>query len=234
MGRKRHTPRGAAAKNMRDKELKDRERERAEAASKRKGRAERRRGEGKQFACVVLSNKSELDTPELKANDKSSMDEATGSVPPEAAPSSTHKRSNGRLGGKRRGKGADNDSPAPLKNGKDSPKDADEAASVAESTGTGVHHANGNGHTGHSRRGRAANGHHREPTMSELKKRAALMLEFIAQSRLEIERADTQGLAQSVVSSEAADLGSAVVDKLRKWQSDFTVESGSGEVSSGQ
>lgn len=42
-------PRGAAARSQREKELRDkeRERERAEAANRRKGRFERRRGEGK-------------------------------------------------------------------------------------------------------------------------------------------------------------------------------------------
>lgn len=42
--------RGAAARNHRDKEIRDREekreRERADAAGRRKGRAERRRGDG--------------------------------------------------------------------------------------------------------------------------------------------------------------------------------------------
>jgi hypothetical protein len=44
----KHKPRGAAARSQREKELRDkeRERERAEAASRRKGRAERRKGEG--------------------------------------------------------------------------------------------------------------------------------------------------------------------------------------------
>lgn len=39
-------PRGAAAKSQREKELREKERERVEAANRRKGRAERRKGEG--------------------------------------------------------------------------------------------------------------------------------------------------------------------------------------------
>lgn len=48
--------RGAAAKNRRDKEIREREekreKERADAAGRRKGRAERRRGDGKLRSVV--------------------------------------------------------------------------------------------------------------------------------------------------------------------------------------
>ena len=39
-------PRGALVKNQRDKDIRDKDRLRVEAASKRNGRAERRRGDG--------------------------------------------------------------------------------------------------------------------------------------------------------------------------------------------
>jgi hypothetical protein len=45
--KKKQAPRGAAARSQREKELREKERERAEAANKRKGRAERRRADGK-------------------------------------------------------------------------------------------------------------------------------------------------------------------------------------------
>jgi hypothetical protein len=52
-GKRKHGPRGAAAQSHREKELRDKERERAEAASKRKGRAERRRGDGKLHLQII-------------------------------------------------------------------------------------------------------------------------------------------------------------------------------------
>jgi hypothetical protein len=165
------------------------------------------------------------------------VDENTGSAPPEAGSvlsNGANRRSGGRSSGKRRGKGSnDNGSPAPLRNGKDSPKDGDEVGSVAESTGTPAN--NGNDKPP-SRRGRAGtNGHQREPTMSELKKRAALMLEFISQSRLEVERAESQGLGRSLTGSEAVGLGGDLADRLGRWQQDFTMEAtASGDASSGQ
>jgi hypothetical protein len=241
MGRKKQTPRGAAARSQREKELRDRERERAEAASKRKGRADRRRGEG-EIVCPVEPTEANLldaDTPEegVRPSDTLFVDEATSSAPPEPVPAmsnSANKRNGGRNSGKRRGKGGnDNGSPAHLKNGKDSPKDGDEAASVAESTGTAANNGN---EKPPSRRGRAGtNGHHREPTMSELKKRAALMLEFISQSRLEIESAESQGMGRSLTGSEAVGLGGDLADRLFKWQQEFTMEAAvSGDASSGQ
>jgi hypothetical protein len=50
-------PRGAAARSQREKEIreKERERERAEAANRRKGRAERRKAEGKiTKTCIAI------------------------------------------------------------------------------------------------------------------------------------------------------------------------------------
>jgi hypothetical protein len=48
--------RGAAARNHREKEAREeRERQRLEAATKRKGRAERRRVEGELHGCTTLS-----------------------------------------------------------------------------------------------------------------------------------------------------------------------------------
>lgn len=59
--------RGAAARNHRDKEIRDREekreRERADAAGRRKGRAERRRGDGifsKSFALATITKLASL------------------------------------------------------------------------------------------------------------------------------------------------------------------------------
>ena len=46
-GIRKQMARGAAARSQREKDLRDREKERAEAASKRKGRADRRRADGK-------------------------------------------------------------------------------------------------------------------------------------------------------------------------------------------
>lgn len=54
-GRKKQAIRGAAARSQRDKELRDRENDRAEAAQKRKGRADRRRGEGT-VSCILHSS----------------------------------------------------------------------------------------------------------------------------------------------------------------------------------
>ncbi|CAI6340913.1 unnamed protein product [Periconia digitata] len=64
-------PRGAAAKSQREKELREKEKERAEAANRRKGRAERRKGE-------------DSEPPEAPPNEEPAMvAPATEPIPPE-------------------------------------------------------------------------------------------------------------------------------------------------------
>jgi hypothetical protein len=75
--------------------------------------------------------------------------------------------------------------------------------------------------------------------MTELKRRAAAMLDFIAQSQAEITRGETKGIAmglerltadnQSISSSistgsDAAGLATELTTKLVKWQQEFTEE----------
>ena len=155
--------------------------------------------------------------------------------------------------------GHDSGSPAGGKNGKEksaSPKDpTDGPGSGADSSATT------NAPAAPARRGRpshhhSSNGGPREPTMAELKRKAAAMLEFIAQSQIEMARTETKGLgvnglAASSVSiaesnslggrspskrssgSPAAGLAGDLATRLVKWQQDFTREGGGASTESG-
>jgi hypothetical protein len=108
--------------------------------------------------------------------------------------------------------------------------------SGADSSGTGVVHVpSRRGRPGHGVNGNGGSGGvAREPTMIELKKRASLMLEIIAQSQLEMVRVEGRGLLapnKDVLIEEspddmapAANLAGELATRLVKWQQEFTLE----------
>jgi hypothetical protein len=115
-------------------------------------------------------------------------------------------------------------SPASGKNGKE-PSGSPGPGSGADSSGTGAALMP-------TRRGRPGHGNgsgQREPSMAELKKRAALMLEIITSSQLDMARSETRGLLTEK-SEEQADrplassLAGELATRLVKWQQEFTAD----------
>jgi hypothetical protein len=108
--------------------------------------------------------------------------------------------------------------------------------SGADSSGTGAGPApSRRGRPGHGLNGGSggsgSGGTTREPTMTELKKRASLMLDIIAQSQLEMARAEPRRFVKGKTSLEnvddlapAASLAGELATRLVKWQHEFTLE----------
>jgi hypothetical protein len=115
------------------------------------------------------------------------------------------------------------------------------------------------GRPGHANGGGGAGGMGREPSMAELKKRAALMLEVISQSQKEMEIAGSRrplvasvgggnengvstpaaekrttpeepGSSSTTATILAASLASELSSRLIKWQHEFTAEGGAAMV----
>jgi hypothetical protein len=155
--------------------------------------------------------------------------------PPPSSISNASKR--GPRSGLKRGKGGrggfsnreDAGSPASgIKNGKDASASPG-VGSGADSSGTGAAPIpNRRGRPGHGANSGA--GSTREPTMTELKKRASLMLDIIAQSQLEMTRAESRGLVKDKAidpdqnGAAAAGLAGDLATRLVKWQHEFTLE----------
>jgi hypothetical protein len=91
----------------------------------------------------------------------------------------------------------------------------------------------------------------REPSMAELKKRAALMLDIIAQSQVEMARAESRRISRDEngapgspgdartpeqqqsdngATTVAASLAGELATRLVKWQHEFTVEGGAAAL----
>ncbi|KAF2395584.1 hypothetical protein EJ06DRAFT_560589 [Trichodelitschia bisporula] len=207
--RKKAPPRGAAARSQREKEMRERERERQEAANKRKGRAERRRAEDSE--------------PVEDPKPNSPEDPPAPADPPSVPPSlSTKKRplpqKRGRSGRGQNTRENSTHEGSPTRKGKDkssaSPKEGD-AGSGADSAATGTTANNRKG-------GNKADKGGKDPTMGELKRRAAAMLDFIAQSQVEMARAGGKGLTMGGVEVEgSAKLADVLATKLVKWQNEY-------------
>jgi hypothetical protein len=153
------------------------------------------------------------------------------------------KRGGRQAGGKRGGRGGrwardtdapagnDNASPTRRNNGKSSssPKDANGADGVGSGADSG-NGGNGSGPGGRKGRGAAQ---HRDPTLAELKKRAAAMIDYIAQSQIENARWTEKGFGATVRKlqddiANASDPGEEIVKqaselatKLVKWQEEY-------------
>lgn len=110
-----------------------------------------------------------------------------------------------------------------IRNGKE-PSASPGVGSGADSSGTGAAPVpTRRGRPGHN----GINGTTREPTMAELKKRANLMLDILAQSRLEMARSESRGLLNKVngeATPQAALLAGELANKLEKWQNEYTLE----------
>jgi hypothetical protein len=100
--------------------------------------------------------------------------------------------------------------------------------------------------TTHNRRGRPGNNAEsngngataREPTMTELKKRANLMLQYISQVQIGMASTESRGLSKekspTIDQSESATiLAGNLATKLVKWQQDFTVDASLAAVETG-
>ncbi|KAL1638704.1 Histone deacetylase complex subunit [Diplodia intermedia] len=145
-------PRGAAARSQQERiarEQKEKERERAEAAGKRKGRADRRRGEDMETEHPARETPHESEQPENETPANQTRDTPT-------APATNPKR-NGKSGGQKRGgnrigrnqytrdrdvNSVDKAPGSPGRNGVRNHKDKDEEGSPVNGTDTA---ANGSG-----------------------------------------------------------------------------------------
>lgn len=258
-GIRKQTARGAAARSQREKERRDREKERAEAANKRKGRADRRRADGKstegRCRCAPhiiqpCSRNAESDAPDgRKASNGNSPqeNELPGSLPPDTPSASgslndtTKKVGKGGPGKRGRGRVAadtptrhtgENGSPThkPGKTSDSSPKDSQVNGNDVSGT------ENAAGHNGHGKKGRWADKDKynsregsRDPTMAELKRRAAAMLDYITQAEVDMTKWDNNGM-KIAVGAAAGDTStsdglrkkaSELSTQLAKWQNEF-------------
>jgi len=121
----------------------------------------------------------------------------------------------------------DVDSPAPTKNGKET-SNSPGPGSGGDSSGTVPTRRGRPGHGGTN----GTNGIMREPSMTELKKRASLMLDLIAQSQLEMARSESRILLarkpltppSAAADKMAATLAGDLATRLVKWQHEFTIQ----------
>lgn len=177
------------------------------------------------------------DLPEESAEtpNVNTADETPTPLPIDTTSSTTilsHSKRGNRGGGKRGrgggrggfGRNEDVGSPASgLRNGKE-PSASPGVGSGADSSGTGAAlMPTRRGRPGHN----GTNGTVREPTMAELKKRANIMLDILAQSKLEMARSESRGLVSKVnveATPQAAFLAGELANKLEKWQHEYTLD----------
>ncbi|KAE9365361.1 hypothetical protein N431DRAFT_430865 [Stipitochalara longipes BDJ] len=196
--------RGAAARNHKEKELREElERSRQEAANKRKGRAERRRiddsdpSEELPLAARVVTKTTEdtaqpLDPP-------SSSQVAAPDTPPPSVPSTSH-RKGGRPPNSRKGKLGKNQ----YTKDRDQPDGDDPSPNRSQSRD--VLRGDDNGHTpgtkgpGNEGSKPGKSKSTSKVTMSDMKKRVAAILDFITRTQFEM-----AGESMSLASGEAAE-----------------------------
>ncbi|RQM07452.1 hypothetical protein DH86_00002908 [Scytalidium sp. 3C] len=186
--------RGAAARNNREKEIREeKERSRLEAANKRKGRAERRRAEDSDaadelpLAARSATNKT-AETPVPPPEPPSSV----AAVPPDTPPSlqtpvaSSHKKG-GRPPNSRKGKQGKNQytKDRDLADGSDRSPNRSQSRDLARTDETT--HASGNRSSNtEGRTGKSKSSNISKITMGDMKKRVAAMLDFISRTQLEM------------------------------------------------
>ncbi|KAF2439272.1 hypothetical protein P171DRAFT_134751 [Karstenula rhodostoma CBS 690.94] len=172
-------PRGAAARSQREKEQRDkeRERERAEAANRRKGRAERRKGD-------------ESEPPEAPPVEESAMpipvEEPAPAEPPAIEPKpAPAPRKGGRPPQKRRlGRNQyTRDIPAPATNGA-SPA-ADDAPNSPQVNGTGTGHDSSDGVTS-GKPGKSKNWRLQKLSWHDIRRPAGAMQNYISQRQVDM------------------------------------------------
>ncbi|KAI4154121.1 MAG: hypothetical protein LQ341_000412 [Variospora aurantia] len=177
--------RGAAARNHRSKELREREekqqKDRLDAASKRNGRAERRRGDESDPSEEALSR-----TTSSKGRDQAPVETPPASQT-HSRPKTSHHKKTGRPPARRGRVGRnqytrDRDRP-------DTSKNANDATSPANSNSSKERHQSPrvNGHNHET--GKQSKVRHMNPnrtTMNDMKRRAAGILEFIGRTQVEM------------------------------------------------
>lgn len=215
-------PRGAAARNQRDKEMREeKERERAEAAGRRKGRAERRRGEGTPLIAnlpepwFLGSKPKDVDPPTLETENTNGDEAAqqvdtveveTPDTPSASTASAPPVKKSGRPPSKRTGRGRgqhtrDNATPntaasPTLRNPDDSPLSPSGRAN-GETSGNASDGATG-------KQGKVRNWRLEKISWNDIRKPAGAMLNYIQQRQLEM--AENKGVAALMITQSAAGL----------------------------
>jgi hypothetical protein len=179
--------RGAAARNHREKELREeRERSRLEAKKKREGRAERRRVDdsepAEELSTRASVNQSAEAVPDLV--EPPSSQAATPDTPPGNQPPTSSHRKGGRPPNSRKGKLGKNQ----YTKDRDL-QDADESPGRSQSRDVARGDENGHSHRGSindvkSGKSKGSGGH--KVTMSDMKKRASGLLDFISRTQIEM------------------------------------------------
>ncbi|KAI9845068.1 MAG: hypothetical protein M1837_005072 [Sclerophora amabilis] len=195
--------RGAAARNHRDKELRDRERDKekdkVEAVGRRKGRAERRRGDDAELVDDVPSSESAFTKPAASTSqDPPSSSQPQPGTPPPNIQASTSTPSNRKTGRPpaRRGRVGRNqytkDRDPPDQSARDRDISLNRSQSrdgfASEETTNGVNgmqnHHGTNGETAKVNKQKYT--HPQRTTMNEMKRRVSAILEFISKTQVEM------------------------------------------------
>lgn len=190
--------RGAAARNHREKEMREeRERSRLEAKKKREGRAERRRVDdsdpAEELPLARVSMTKSTETPTQNLDPPASSQVATPDTPPaNQLPTSSH-RKGGRPPNSRKGKLGKNQytKDRDLQDGDDHSPGRSQSRDVVRNEENG-HPSGGKGsiNEGKSGKSKASSS---KITMSDMKKRAAGLLDFISRTQIEMAKETVDG-----------------------------------------
>ncbi|KAJ4294988.1 Histone deacetylase complex subunit [Kalmusia sp. IMI 367209] len=193
-------PHGAAARSQREKELRDkeRERERAEAANRRKGRAERRKGDGmdnNRFAHLWTDAKAESEPPEGATVEEPAMPAPASESAPPDTPSVEQKpapapRKGGRPPQKRQGRLGRNqytkDAPMSATNGASpAADDTPNSPQVSSTNGVGNGHDSSDGIAG-GKTGKPKNWRLQKLSWHDIRRPAGAMQNYISQRQVEL------------------------------------------------
>jgi len=213
--------RGAAARNNKEKELRDKQKEQVaaqklEAATKRAARSERRRGEGTSIAsrlCAYLTSLSDSPppTPSIspsKAVEKIAAGQKAKADTPPSGRGGAHNRKTGRPPARRGRLGRNQYT-------RDLPINGDASDTPMRETSHDRNNAagspSGHGINGESGRSSKAKTHPARTSMNEMKRRVAALLEFVG--RMHTERGP-QSQGQSSASASASSLGTTTPNGL--------------------
>ncbi|TVY65539.1 putative histone deacetylase complex subunit cti6 [Lachnellula suecica] len=197
--------RGAAARNHREKELREeRERSRLEAATKRKGRAERRRVDDSDPSeeLSLATKVSVVKSTEVAAqplDPPTSSQAATPDTPPPNPPSTSH-RKGGRPPNSRKGKLGKNQytKDRDLQEGDDHSPHRSQSREVPRGDDSG--HPSGNkGSNNEGKAGKSKNSNSKI-TMGDMRKRVGAILDYISRTQLEL-----AGESMSQATADAAE-----------------------------
>jgi len=222
-------PRGAAARSQREKELRDKERERAEAANRRKGRAERRKGEGADMdSCLEVGSDMVADPeiPEATPTDEQVPAITTESAPPEI-PTVEHKpttapRKGGRPPQKRQGRQGRHQNPkdtsATTNGASPAADDIPNSPQVSSTNGVGNGHDSSDGAAG-ARPTKAKNWRLQKLSWHDIRRPAGVMQSYISQRQVEM--AGEKSAAPTPPSTLAATNGAQSPDEAKGDEEDL-------------